>query len=217
MRNVVLCGFMGSGKSSVGASLAALVRARFVDMDRAIEKKEGRRVSAIFEEDGEAAFRAMETGLARELAGQKGLIISTGGGTVLRAENVHAFREAGCTIVLLDVPLHVVQRRLRGDRSRPLLTVPDRANVMRRMYQERMPVYRAAADLVVENRGNIPVPQMARRVRRAVLDFEHSGRVPAAGQPHASGQPASGQPPASGRPARADGAAPPGRGGRKMP
>lgn len=180
MKNVVLCGFMGSGKSSVGEALARLSHARFVDMDRAIEAREKRTVSDIFAQDGEAAFRRMECDTARELAGRPGLVISTGGGTVLRAENVEAFRAAGCVIVLLEVPLHVVQHRLRHDRSRPLLAVPDREAAMRRLYEQRVPLYRAAADVVVENRGNVPVRQMARRVHRAVHAFLHAGRRPSA-------------------------------------
>lgn len=182
MKNVVLCGFMGSGKSYVGAALARLSHAQFVDMDRAIEEKEGRTVAQIFARDGEAAFRRMECETARVLAARPGLVIATGGGTVLRAENVAVFRAAGCVIVLLDVPLHIVQHRLRGDRARPLLAVPDREETIRKLYERRMPLYRAAADVVVPNRGNVPVTQMARRVHRAVVAFSHGGQAARAGQ-----------------------------------
>ncbi|MFT8887873.1 MAG: shikimate kinase [Ethanoligenens sp.] len=170
MKNVVLCGFMGSGKSSVGAAMAALTGARFVDMDRYIEKQEGKRVSAIFREKGEAYFRELEKRAAASLSRQSGQIIATGGGAVMRAENVRAFRKGG-VIVLLDVPLYVVQKRLHGDRSRPLLNAPDRGRALRELYKKRLPFYRAAADLVVENRGDLPVSQMAERVWQAVQNL----------------------------------------------
>lgn len=179
MKNVVLCGFMGSGKSSVGAALAALTGAQFIDMDRYIEKQEGKRVSAIFREKGEDYFRLLESRCAAALSMQSGLIIATGGGAVMHAENVQSFRSGG-VIVLLDVPLHVVQKRLRGDRSRPLLDTPDRNRAMRELYRKRLPIYRAAADIVVENRGDLPVPQMARRVWQAIqtLPSFRDGRCP---------------------------------------
>lgn len=167
MKNIVLCGFMGSGKSSVGSALAALIGARFVDMDRYIEKQEGKRVSAIFREKGEDYFRQLESRAAVTLSGQNGQVIATGGGAVMRAENVQAFRSSS-VIVLLDVPLYVVQKRLRSDRSRPLLNTPDRGRVLRELYHKRLPFYRAAADLIVENRGDLPVSQMARRVWQSV-------------------------------------------------
>lgn len=167
MKNVVLCGFMGSGKSSVGAALAALTGARFVDMDRYIEKQEGKRIPALFREKGEGYFRQLESRAAAALSRESGQVIATGGGAVMRAENVRAFREGG-VIVLLDVPLYVVQRRLRGDRSRPLLNTRDRGRALRELYCKRLPVYRAAADLVVENRGDLPVSQMAGRVWEVV-------------------------------------------------
>ncbi len=180
MRNIVLCGFMGSGKSSIGAALAPLAGARFIDLDRYLEKKDGRRIPAIFRESGEAFFRALETRCAAELSRKGGLVIATGGGTVLRTQNVRALRKGG-VIVLLDVPLRVVQRRLRGDRSRPLLNTPDRMRTMRELYQKRLPLYRAAADLTVINRGDLPIPQMAGRVWDAVRAFPgfEAGNAPA--------------------------------------
>lgn len=170
MKNIVLCGFMGSGKSSVGSALAAQIGARFIDMDRYIERQEGKRVSAIFHEKGEAYFRRLENRTAAALSKKDGQVIATGGGAVLRIENVRAFRSGG-VIVLLDVPLYVVQKRLRGDRSRPLLNTPDRGCVLRDLYCKRLPYYRAAADLIVENRGDLPVTLMAKRVWKAVQDL----------------------------------------------
>lgn len=167
MKNIVLCGFMGSGKSSVGAALSVLTGAQFVDMDRYIEKQEGKRISAIFREKGEAYFRQLENRAAVALSSQSGQIIATGGGAVMHPDNVRAFRSGG-VIVLLDVPLYVVQKRLRSDRSRPLLNTPNRGHVLRELYRKRLPYYRAAADLTVENRGDLPVSQMARRVWESV-------------------------------------------------
>ena len=118
MKNVVLCGFMGSGKSYVGAALARLSHAQFVDMDRAIEEKEGRTVAQIFARDGEAAFGGMECETARALAARPGLVIATGGGTVLRAENVAAFRAAGAERSARRPPASQARTALRPPGSR---------------------------------------------------------------------------------------------------
>lgn len=146
--NLVLCGFMGSGKTSIGKRLAARTGMEFIDIDDYIQKKHKKKISDIFRDEGEEAFRQMETQAARELAARTGCIIASGGGTVLRQENVDAFHRCGCIIVLLDTPLPALQERLKNDTQRPLLQVPNRREVIERLYNERMPLYRKAADVV---------------------------------------------------------------------
>ena len=146
--NLVLCGFMGSGKTSIGKRLAALTGMEFIDIDDYIQKKHKKKISDIFRDQGEEAFRQLETQAVRELASRTGCIIASGGGTVLRQENVDLFHSAGCRIVLLDTPLPALQERLKNDTQRPLLQVPNRREVIERLYRERMPLYRKAADVV---------------------------------------------------------------------
>ena len=150
MKNIVLCGFMGCGKTTVGKLLAEALGVDFKDTDRLIEQRAGMSVSDIFARFGERHFRTLEAQTVCELAAaEKGSVVSTGGGTVLNAESAQALRSSG-VIVCLDVPLDVISRRLAGDTSRPLLNVPDRKRVLYALYGKRMPLYRAAAQLTVK-------------------------------------------------------------------
>jgi shikimate kinase len=155
MKNIVLCGFMGSGKTTVGRLLAEALGMEFTDTDALIERRAGMSVGDIFSRFGEERFRELEAEEAQKLALQGGMVVSTGGGTVLNAGSAQALR-AGGVIVCLDVPAEVVSRRLAGDTSRPLLNVPDRERVLRALYEQRMPLYRAAAQVVVSVRSDMP-------------------------------------------------------------
>ena len=148
-KNIVLCGFMGCGKSTIGSLLARKMGMALIDLDAYIEKKENKTVSQIFADSGEPYFRELERNAARELSEKKGLIIASGGGTLTFEENVKVLKQNGI-IVLLDVPVEVVEQRLRHDTTRPLLNRPDKAQAMRELYEKRLPLYRAAADIVVD-------------------------------------------------------------------
>ncbi|MBR1482085.1 MAG: shikimate kinase [Ruminococcus sp.] len=148
MNNIVLCGFMGCGKSTVGRNLARKTGRHFVDMDAYIEQKAGCTVKEIFAARGEDGFRELEHEVCRELAEKNNLIIAAGGGALTFERNVAAFRGKD-TIVLIDVPLEIIRRRLRSDTTRPLLQRPDRDEAMTELYNRRDPLYRAAADIVV--------------------------------------------------------------------
>ena len=107
-KNIILCGFMGSGKTTVGRRLAQKAHMEFIDMDDYIEQREGRTITDIFAQDGEETFRRMETEAARELASRRGLVIAAGGGTLLRAQNVKIFRKSGVTVLLLSL-IHILR------------------------------------------------------------------------------------------------------------
>ena len=149
MNNIVLCGFMGCGKSTVGKIIARKTGKKFLDMDKYIEQKAGMSVSDIFARHGEAGFRDMEHEACKELSAQSGLIIAAGGGALTFERNVAEFRGKD-TVVLLDVPLEVIKRRLKNDTRRPLLQRPDKDRVMAELYRKRMPLYLAAADVVIK-------------------------------------------------------------------
>lgn len=168
--NIILCGFMGCGKTSVGRWAAKLMGREFCDLDQYIEEREGLTVSEIFARFGEEGFRQREAQAAREAAGKPGLIIASGGGTVLAESNVRAFHQAGGLIVFLDTPLAALQERLKNDRRRPLLQVPDRREVIARLYAKRGPLYRAAADVTID--AGAPPGTVARRL--AALEFRLS-------------------------------------------
>ena len=128
-RNLIITGFMGSGKSRVGPMVARKLGRRFIDMDRVIEQRAGKSILRIFSEEGEPAFRAMESALVRELgekAGDDPLVISTGGGTLVDTRNREIMSRVG-TLVCLTVPIDEMMKRIQSntDKSRPLLDTTD--------------------------------------------------------------------------------------------
>ena len=149
MNNIILCGFMGCGKSTIGKSAAKKTGRHFVDMDEYIEKQAGKTVAEIFAESGEEGFRELEHEACIELSKKRNLIVATGGGALTFERNVEVFRGTD-TIVLLDVPLRIIRLRLRNDKKRPLLQRPDRDKVITELYNSRMPKYLAAADVVAK-------------------------------------------------------------------
>ena len=154
-KNIILCGFMGCGKSTVGALLAKKTGMAFIDLDSYIEKKQGMTISDIFEKYGEAHFRQLEKDASKELSLKNGMVIAAGGGTLTFQENVDVFHTNG-KIILLDLPLETVAKRLENDTSRPLLNRPDKIEAMKALYDKRLPLYKAAADIIV-NGDNSPM------------------------------------------------------------
>lgn len=120
MRNIVLIGFTGTGKTAVGCRLARRLARPFVDTDTEIEKLYGMKVADIFHRYGESRFRAEETALVAKLARQSGLVVATGGGLVVNPENGRILRESGI-LIGLTADLDAICRRIRGKRDRPLL------------------------------------------------------------------------------------------------
>lgn len=155
--NVILIGFMGSGKSTTGISLSYKLQCTLADTDKMIEKQEGRSISDIFAAEGEAYFREKETELLGKLK-KSGVrqIFSVGGGTPLREENRKLLRELG-TVVYLKVSPETVWERLKGDTTRPLLQGDDPPGKIRTLLAQRETFYREAADIVVRTDGKKPV------------------------------------------------------------
>src|SRR3990172_13053163 len=122
-KNLVLTGFMGTGKSAVGRRVARRLRMRFVDMDEVLEERAGMSISRSFAERGEDAFREMESALAAELGAREGVVIATGGGAMLREQNRTTLGRNGI-IVCLGCDAETVLRRLGRNDDRPLLAAP---------------------------------------------------------------------------------------------
>ena len=146
--NIFLIGPMGAGKSTVGRHLARLLTKRFVDCDRELEERTGARIAIIFELEGESGFRKRERALLEELTSGDGLVLATGGGVVLDPDNRKLLGERGFN-VYLNAPLELLVSRTSRDRQRPLLQTEDRAARIRTLVEERDPLYREVADMIV--------------------------------------------------------------------
>lgn len=152
-KNLVLIGFMGSGKSTVGRELHSRLGYDLVDMDSVIERRQGRPITRIFEEDGEEYFRNLETDLLRELAlDASRKIISTGGGVVGREENRELLRKLGY-VVWLQAPVEVIYERTSRNRDRPLLQTEDPIGKITALLEKRTPWYAETAHLRVDTSG----------------------------------------------------------------
>lgn len=154
-KNIVLCGFMGCGKTTVGKQLAKITSMEYIDIDQYIEQQQNTTINKIFAEYGENYFRDLEYEASKELSKKKGCVIAAGGGTLLFERNIEALKQNG-TVVLLDVPLATIKYRLRNDKKRPLLQRPDKDKVMEEMYNARLPLYKKAADYTI-NAGKGPL------------------------------------------------------------
>lgn len=149
-RSLVLIGFMGSGKTSVGLKLSYRLRMTVEDTDKLIERREGRRISEIFAGQGEGHFRQLETALLTELTGQKfPRIYSVGGGTPVREENRKLLKKLG-TVIYLRVRPETVYERLKGDTTRPLLQCDNPPEKIRELMKSRKEAYETCADLILD-------------------------------------------------------------------
>ncbi len=142
MRNIILTGFMGTGKSTIGQMVATRLGREFVDMDTVIEAREGRPISRIFAEDGEAYFRQVEAKLCRELAGQAGLVIATGGGALVAEQNLRVMEKTGL-VICLDCEPEVLWQRVGQSEDRPMLAAQDDDRFVRlaALLERRRPAY----------------------------------------------------------------------------
>jgi len=147
--NLFLIGPMGAGKTTVGRRVAEQLGLTFHDLDREIEERCGADIPLIFELECEAGFRKRESEVLDELTTQQGVLISTGGGAVLRAENRQHLRERGF-VVYLETTVEQQLKRLAHDRKRPLLAAPDRRERLTALLAEREPLYREIADLTLD-------------------------------------------------------------------
>lgn len=148
-KHIILIGFMGSGKSTVGIGLSYKLQCALTDTDKLIERQEGRSISDIFAREGEAYFRERETELLKTLKQEKTRrVFSVGGGTPLREENRKLLQELG-TVVYLKVSPETVYERLKGDMTRPLLQGENPMGKITTLLGEREALYLATADIVV--------------------------------------------------------------------
>ncbi len=163
-KNIFLVGPMGAGKSTVGRQLAEVLSLEFKDSDQEIQRRTGVDIPTIFEYEGEEGFRNRERQVIDELSAEGGVVLATGGGAVLRPENRRDLTSRGVVIYLHCSPEQQYSRTSR-DRNRPLLHTEDPLERLRGLMEERDPLYRQVADLVVstERRGTSSVVKEIRR------------------------------------------------------
>jgi shikimate kinase len=147
MKNIVLTGFMGTGKTAVGRELARILNMKFIDIDHEIEQAEAMPVKDVFSSRGEAYFREVEARMIQKFSAARRVIIATGGGAVLREENLAALREHGVIFCLTARPETICERTGRND-DRPLLQGDDRMQNIRELLSRRSPFYENAGIMV---------------------------------------------------------------------
>lgn len=146
--NIVLIGFMGVGKSAVGQALAEKLGNKFVEVDSLIERKAGKSISRIFQDEGEIAFREMEIEAIKEIASKKNQVIACGGGVVLNKINIDRLKKDSIIVWLTASPGEIL-KRVAADEERPLLKGKNNASDIRTLISYRRPFYERAADIKV--------------------------------------------------------------------
>jgi shikimate kinase len=159
---IYLTGFMGSGKSTVGPILANTLGWDFLDLDIVIEKKEGKKISRIFEDSGEEYFRNLEKETLKDVVVRKNVILALGGGTITNQDNINLLKETG-KIVYLKMSAELAYKRLRFKRDRPVLTRDGTVNLSRKDFIEKIKEmlsarnkYYEQADITIDT-DNLPI------------------------------------------------------------
>lgn len=151
--NIILSGFMGSGKTTVGKNIQEILNREFIDLDRYIEKK-GKSITEIFSSFGEKGFRKIESECLNEVLLSNGAVISLGGGTLTIDENVEIIKNSASYIVFLNVSNDIIIKRVGNGEGRPLLSKEDLEYKANELYNQRMPIYINTADLIVDGDGD---------------------------------------------------------------
>ena len=161
--NIFLIGFMGTGKSTVSKELKKMLSMECMEMDDMIVERQGMPISEIFEKYGEAYFRDLESNLLIELESHGGMVVSCGGGVVMRRENVEHMRKSG-RIILLTASAETIYRRVRNSPDRPILNNHMNVEFISGLMEKRREAYEAAADFIVETDGKA-VLQICEEIR----------------------------------------------------
>lgn len=161
MKNIVLIGFMGTGKTTIAIELSHRLNMKYVSTDNLIEKKENRTINEIFTKSGEGYFRDVESAVIRDIACMDNLVIDTGGGAVLRDENVAYMKSSGILICLTSDEDTIVERTKKY-KHRPLLNVEDPRRKIRDLIAKRAPYY-AKADYTIDT-GALTVRQVIEKI-----------------------------------------------------
>lgn len=148
--NIALIGFMGVGKTTAGKALAERLNREFIETDAMIERKAGRSISEIFQQDGEIAFREMEIEVAKEVSQRERVVIACGGGIVLNQISIDRLRQKSKIVYLTASPAIILKRVLNSVEERPLLKASDKSSEIRKLLKLREPFYERAADIKID-------------------------------------------------------------------
>jgi len=173
-QNIFLIGPMGAGKTTIGRQLAHNLACNFIDSDREIEERTGVDIPTIFEFEGEQGFREREAAVIDELTQLHGIVLATGGGSVIREENRRHLSARGF-VVYLATPVSLQLQRTAHDKNRPLLQTEDPEARLKALFQQRDPLYREIADLIIDTSRN-SIRQIIQHVRQGIKpehDFTH--------------------------------------------
>ncbi|MEY4711198.1 MAG: hypothetical protein RIS88_648 [Pseudomonadota bacterium] len=174
MTSIALVGLPGSGKTTIGKLLARRLGLDFVDSDQVIEERVGCPIRAFWEQQGEQAFRDIEEAALRDLTAQaRGIVLATGGGSVLREANRQHLRAATRVVYLRSSPEQVLSR-VRQNRNRPLLQVDDPLERLQALHAQREPLYRETAHIVVDTAR----PSLQALINMIVMQLELAGALP---------------------------------------
>jgi len=165
MKNIVLVGFMGTGKTEVGKILSKKLGYALIDADTEIEKKQNTTITEIFRQQGEPAFRDIEAEVIKQLSGLKKNVISTGGGAVLRQENIDNLRANGVIVCLSATPETILQRTSVNN-DRPLLQTENPLQKIKELLEYRRPYYEKA-DIMIDTENKSPL-EVAEEIIKAV-------------------------------------------------
>lgn len=153
--NIILSGFMGCGKTTIGRIIARKLSLDFIDTDKLIEEKEGRIIREIFDTDGEGYFRDREHEICAELSNEDNMVIATGGGALTFDRNKEVLSKNG-RIIFIDVDLDTIIKRIGNDSRRPLLN-----NETRALFDKRNPIYKKNCDFTITVRGDVSAREIA--------------------------------------------------------
>lgn len=165
MRTLFLCGFMGCGKSTIGKSLAQLMRMQFIDLDDYIVEQIGMTIPDIFARHSEEYFRSLESKYIKELTGENA-VIATGGGALINADNA-AFARKGGLVIFLDAQFNTCYMRIRGDENRPLV-MSKNLQELEELFSMRRDLYIANSDIIID--ADEPIDVVAHRIEIAYND-----------------------------------------------
>lgn len=174
--SIFLVGLMGAGKTSVGKLLAKRLGKVFYDSDHVIESRTGVRIPVIFEIEGESGFRARETATINELTSMDNVVLATGGGAVLNEVNRAALKSRG-TVIYLRATVEELWHRTRHDRNRPLLQTADPKARLTELLEQRDPLYRETAHVVVDT-GTQSLKTLIGRLETILVRRAHSSHTP---------------------------------------
>jgi shikimate kinase len=167
MKNIILTGFMGTGKTAVGKELSRLLAMTLIDVDTEVEKIQKMTINEIFKQFGEQRFREIETGMIKTVSENRKVIISTGGGAVLKQENMDILRGNGIIVCLTATPETILQRT-SNNTDRPLLQVENPFKKINDLLQSRKPYYEKA-DIMIDTEDKTPLhiaEEIIEKVRR---------------------------------------------------